>query len=210
MRLFKRKSEEQGVRKWRNYQEYILTINLNLTLVLILFAKKLTENSLHFQEYEIIRSFLRRILKNAFLTLNLTIAISFGCFSHSINNKINRIYDRCLRIIYNEKLFEKLLNKDNSVSIHYNNIHTLAIKLYKIANISPKIMSEVFKLRDTPCYNLQHTSHFSTVPIHSVYKGTESASYLQKLKIRTFLIGLKEKSKHGNPLNVHVEFVGHL
>ena len=51
--------------------------------------------------------------------------------------------------------------------------------MYKIADdMSPKIMSEVFKLRDTPCYNLWQTSQFSTDPIHSVYNETESASYL--------------------------------
>ena len=39
-------------------------------------------------------------------------------------------------------------------------------------------MSEVFRLRDTPCYNLRHTSQFFTDPIHSVYNRTESTSYL--------------------------------
>ena len=46
--------------------------------------------------------------------------------------------------------FEELLNKDNSVSIHQNNIYTLVIELYNIANdMSPEIMCEVFKERDT-------------------------------------------------------------
>ena len=50
---------------------------------------------------------------------------------------------------------------------------------------------------------------------YSVYNGTESASYFgpkipAKIKIRTLLMGLKEKSKNGIPLNVNVEFVGHL
>ena len=44
--------------------------------------------------------------------------------------------------------------------------------------MSPKIMSELFKLRDTTCYNLRHTLQFLTDPIHSAYNGTESASYL--------------------------------
>ena len=83
--------------------------------------------------------------------------------SRSLNNKINRLQERCLRIIYSNKHsnFDKLLNKDNSVSIHYKNIHALAIELYKISNnMSPKIMIEVFKLRDNPCLNLQHTLQF--------------------------------------------------
>ena len=93
-----------------------------------------------------------------FLKFNLTTALSFGIWrfhSYSLNNKISRIYEQCLRIIYNDKYsnFEELLNKDNSVFIHCNHIHALAIELYKFANdMSPKIMSEVFKLRDT-CRN---------------------------------------------------------
>ena len=84
-------------------------------------------------------------------------------------------------MIYNDKIsnFEQLLTKDNSVSIHHSNIRALAIETYKVANdMSPDIMNEVFKLRNTPHYNLQHTSHFSTDPIHSACNGTESASYL--------------------------------
>ena len=64
-------------------------------------------------------------------------------------------------MIYNEKIsnFEELLDKDSSVSIHHNNIHALAIEMYKVANdMSPDIMNEVFKLINTPHYNLRHTS----------------------------------------------------
>ena len=55
--------------------------------------------------------------------------------SRGLNNKINSLHEQCLRIIYNDKHsnFEEL-NKDNSVSIHYNNIHAIAIELYKVAN----------------------------------------------------------------------------
>ena len=44
--------------------------------------------------------------------------------------------------------------------------------------MSPKIMSKAFRLRDSPCHCLWHTSQFSTDPIQGVYNGTESASYL--------------------------------
>ena len=52
----------------------------------------------------------------------------------SLKNKINRLHEQCLRIVYNDKHsnFEELLVKDNSVSIHHNNIHTLAIKMTKL------------------------------------------------------------------------------
>ena len=91
--------------------------------------------------------------------------------SRRLNNKINRLHDQSLRTVYNDKYstFEELLNKSNSVSIHYSNIHALATELYKVANdMSPEIMREVCKLRDTPCYNPRHTLQFSTDPIHSV------------------------------------------
>ena len=84
-------------------------------------------------------------------------------------------------MIYNDKIsnFEELLTKDNSVSTHHSNIHAIALEMYKVANMSPDIMNEVFKLRNTPHYNLRHTSHFSADPIHSVYNGTELAFYLE-------------------------------
>ena len=87
--------------------------------------------------------------------------------SRSLNDKINRLHERCLRMIYNDKSsnFEELLNKGNSASMHHNNIHALAIEMYKVANdMSPDIMIEVFKLRNTPHYNLRHTSHVQTQP----------------------------------------------
>ena len=51
--------------------------------------------------------------------------------------------------------------------------------LLKVVNgISPEIMNEVFKQRSDSYYNLRHTSQCFVNPIHSVYNGTESASYL--------------------------------
>ena len=103
----------------------------------------------------------------------------------------------------------RILNKDNSVSIHHSNIHALAIEMYKVANdMSPEIMNEVFELRNTPHYNLRHTSLFSTEPIHSVFNPTESASYLgpkiweqipAEIKNKDFLDGFKIEIKKWKP-----------
>ena len=51
--------------------------------------------------------------------------------SRTLNKKINILHKCCLRIIYNDKLsnFEEFFRKDISVSIHHNNIHTLAIEM---------------------------------------------------------------------------------
>ena len=52
--------------------------------------------------------------------------------SRGINNKINRIHERALRITYNNNSssFQDLL--DNSVTIHHRNIRTLAIETFKV------------------------------------------------------------------------------
>ena len=49
-------------------------------------------------------------------------------------NKINRLHERCLRLIYNNKRssFENLLEKDNFVSIHHKNLQALAIGMFKV------------------------------------------------------------------------------
>ena len=50
--------------------------------------------------------------------------------------KINRLCEHCLQIIYmeNQLLFEELIEKDNSVSIHHTNIQFLSIEIHKIIN----------------------------------------------------------------------------
>ena len=156
----------------------------------------------------------RRILMNAFFKAQFNYCPVIWMFhSRALNNKINRLHERCLRIIYNDKLsnFEELLVKDNSVSIHHNNIHTLAIEMYKVANnISPEIMKDVFKLREETYYNLRHTTEFVTNQINSVYHGSESASYLgpkiweqipSAIKNKDSLIGFKKEIKKWIPLN---------
>ena len=124
----------------------------------------------------------RRILMNAFFKAQFNYCpVIWMNHTRGLNNKINRLHERCLRIIYNDKRsnFEELLNKDNSVSIHHHNMQALAIELYKVVNdMSSEVISEVFEVRDTPYYNLRNNSQFLTYPIHSVYNRAESASYL--------------------------------
>ena len=78
-----------------------------------------------------------RILINAFFKAQFSYYPAIWMFhSRTLNNKINRLHERCLRIVYNNKLsnFEELLHNDNSVSIHHNNIHALAIEMFKVVN----------------------------------------------------------------------------
>ena len=56
--------------------------------------------------------------------------------SRALNNKIKRLQERCLSMVYNDKTstFNELLEKDNSISIHYRNVQALAIEMFKVAN----------------------------------------------------------------------------
>ena len=51
-----------------------------------------------------------------------------------INDKINKLHDRALRIVYNDTVtsFENFLIKDKFFTIHHQNIQSLAIEIYII------------------------------------------------------------------------------
>ena len=100
--------------------------------------------------------------------------------SRRLNNKINSIHERALRIAYqdNTSAFQELLNKDNSVSIHHRNLHVLATEMFKIhRDLSPEILRQTF-VSKTSSYNLRRNHAFEKRKVHSVYHGTESLSFL--------------------------------
>ena len=56
-----------------------------------------------------------------------------------INDKINKLHEIALRIVYNGtlRLFENLLIKDKSLTIHHQNIQSLVIEIYKAIHNLP-------------------------------------------------------------------------
>ena len=60
----------------------------------------------------------RRLLVNTFFTSQFNYCPLIWMFhSRKLNNKINRLHQRCLRLIYSDRdsSYEELLDKDNSV-----------------------------------------------------------------------------------------------
>ena len=69
------------------------------------------------------------------------------CHNRGINDKINNLHYRALRIVYNDQTstFEELLNKDGTVTIHQQNIRSLAVEMFKVTNdLSPPFMRNIF------------------------------------------------------------------
>ena len=76
----------------------------------------------------------RRLLVNTFFYSQFNnCQLVWMCHNRTNNNEINRLHERCLRLIYNEKKtsFKDLLEIDGSVSIHHRNLRTLAVEFLR-------------------------------------------------------------------------------
>ena len=103
--------------------------------------------------------------------------------SRHTNNKINRLHERALRIVYNdyESTFEQLLINDKSFCIHHQNIHKLMIEIYKVFNnITDNIYSNIF-IRTNHYSNLRSQRDLLIPSVKSVLKGKNSLRYFGSL-----------------------------
>ena len=85
-------------------------------------------------------------------------SIVWMCDGRGLNNKINNIYERALRIVYQEKKssIKTSLKRDKSTSIHMKNLQYLANELFKVKNDpSPEIMKDIFVFQENETYNLR-------------------------------------------------------
>ena len=88
------------------------------------------------------------------------------CCNRSLNTKINRLHEKCLRIIYNDKKsnFNGLLEKDDSVSIHHQNLPKLAVELLKVSvGLSPQLMMIYFNSDSKYLMNLDKDLSFKSL-----------------------------------------------
>ena len=79
--------------------------------------------------YDIIKE---RILMNAFLKSQVSYyPLIWMCCNRSLNNKINRLHERFVTIMYSNNLsIQQFLKRDRSVSVHHQNIRSLAIEMF--------------------------------------------------------------------------------
>ena len=123
----------------------------------------------------------RRLILNSFITSHFSYcAIVWMFHSRKLNERINHIHERALRIVYKDfnSSFQELLIKDNSSNIHHRNLQKLVTEIFKVKNgLSPELMNDVFEFIEKP-YSLRTTSHFRSRKIRTTKYGIETPSYL--------------------------------
>ena len=155
----------------------------------------------------------RKLLMNSFFASQFNYCpLTCMCHSRIMNNKINRLHERCIHIVHSDKTssFEKLLEKDGSVTIHTRNLQTLATETFKVyKNLPPAITADFFHVRQNN-YSLRHNSYFAIPNVKSAYYGTEILSNLgprkwnlvpNKLKQLFDIHAFKKESKKWKPEN---------
>ena len=101
--------------------------------------------------------------------------------SRGESNKVNRIYERCLRLIYHDKksTFYELLEKDSSVSIHKWNLRFLTFEMFKLkTDTTCDLIKELILPNRQRRYELRNNPYFAVPIVKSVHKDLESLSYL--------------------------------
>ena len=93
------------------------------------------------------------------------------------NNRINRVHERALRIIYDDysSSFEALLERDGAVTFHVINIRKVAIEMFKVYHgIAPEVISDLFTIAES---NVTRTGrHFVRNGDITVFHGEMSLS----------------------------------
>ena len=115
----------------------------------------------------------RKILMNVFFRSQFNYCpLIWMCYNRSLNHKINRLHERSLRIIFysgKKSSSDELLDKDESVSIHHQNIQKLGIEMFKVLNgENPQIVNAVFRIRDETSYEPRQGSCFHVPSVRTV------------------------------------------
>ena len=132
------------------------------------------------------------------------------CHSRVLNNKINRLHERALRVVYknSDMTFQELLKRDDSFTIHDRNLQKLALEMYKVKhNLSPLPMQELFQ-QVKNSQNLRNNKDFEVPKVRTVNNGIETIRYRgpitwdlvpDNIKQSNSLSEFKGKIKHWKP-----------
>ena len=132
----------------------------------------------------------RRIILKTFIESQFSYCPLVWMFcSKEMNNKINHIHERALRLVYIDynSSFEELLKKDKSITVHHRNIHNVAIQMYMVKNnLSPPFMQNIFEYKGSGRIT-RMGDKFARPNVNKVYKGENSLRYFGPIVWNTML-----------------------
>ena len=140
--------------------------------------------------------------------------------NRTLNNKINKLHERALRIAYKDdnSSFQELLDKDNSVTIHHKNLQRLAVEMYKVKNhLSPLLMQALFTEKINQ-YDLRNKRSWVSDNIRTVNYGTETIRNMGpktwdlvpiQIQESNSLLEFKQRVRGGNQMVAHADYANH-
>ena len=120
--------------------------------------------------------------------------------SRKLNNKINRLQERALRLVYNDfnSSFQQLLDKDNSFTIHHQNIQSLIIEMYKVVNdLSTDTFAELFTKKQSSS-QLRSQTDFKIPRVRTDLFGKNTLRYLGPVIWNTVPLEIKQVNSLNN------------
>ena len=89
--------------------------------------------------------------------------------------EVEKIHYKALKIVYNSN--EKLLIRNNEVSIHQKQLRALATGIYKsLTDVNPDFMKNYFSIKEIP-YRLRNDSVLKIPSKRSTYYGINSIHF---------------------------------
>ena len=167
---------------WESLSEKLLGLtvdkNLNFNLHLKTLCKKVNQKvSALARVVRILPFDKRRLILKTFIESQFSYCPLVWMFcSRKMNNKINHIHERALRLIYQDYItsFQDLLKKDKSLTFHHRNIHQVAIEMFKVKHgISPPFMKDIFTYVSND-NGTRSGDTFVRPNVNSVFKGDQS------------------------------------
>ena len=156
--------------------DYKLNFNDHVTNI----CKKQAKSFMHFARIaKYLDSNKLRIIMKSFIDSQFNYCpLTWMFHSRTLNNRINKLHERALRIVYKNQnsTFQELLELDKSVSIHHRNLQKLATEMFKIKNnITPTLIQELFPLYEN-IHNLPNERLWQTNTVCRIWDRDNTLS----------------------------------